>query len=264
MNYLQKIIIVGILAFVSLTFSYGQDQDSHEVGFLLGISSFSTDFGERHEFQSSGAGNTGFGIGAVYYLNFTDYRYRWDERTTYFSEHARLRLELSYLRAKLDHFGQYAEKDSYPGEQLRAMHGVSNVVNAGAQMEFHWVDIVDFGSRRLPDIKWSPFLSAGFWVNFYNPSLSSDLGDWEEDPNVFFPKWAEPGTTRVDPGVTTSVTWSLGTRYAVGEYADLLIESRWRYYFSNWIDGLNAKDDPANKFNDWSLFVHIGYVYYLN
>ena len=264
MNYLQKIIvpIVCLLCFNPL--SFGQDKESHEVGFILGLSAFSTDYGERYEFQSSGAGNTGFGIGAVYYLNFTDYRYRWNQRTTYFSEHARLRLELSYLRAKLDHYGQYAEKDSYRGEQLRAMHGVSNVVNAGGQLEFHWVDIVDFGSRRLPDIKWSPYVSLGLWLNYYNANLTSDLGDWREDPNVLFPKWAEPGATKIDPGFTSSLTWSVGTRYAIGEYADLIIESRWRYYFSNWIDGLNATNDPANKFNDWSLFVHVGYVYYLN
>lgn len=264
MNHLQKIIAVGLFFLVSSVLSYGQDKESHEVGFILGLSSFSTDYGERNEFQSSGAGNTGFGIGAVYYLNFTDYRYRWNQRTSYFSEHARLRLELSYVRAKLDHFGKWAERDSYPAEQLRAMHGTSNVLNGGAQMEFHWVDVVDFGSRRLPDIKWSPFISAGFWLSFYDADLTSDLGDWEEDPSVLFPKWAESGAVRVKPGITTSITWSVGTRYAVGEYADLFIESRWRYYFSNWIDGLDARDDPANKFNDWNLFVHIGYVYYLN
>lgn len=264
MKHLQKIFIIGLLIFCANTEIFGQDRESSEVGFFVGISAFSTDYGERREIRSSGGGNTGFGIGAMYYLNFTDYRYRWNQRTSYFSEHARLRIELSYLRAKLNHFGEYAEKDSPGGEQLRAMHGIANVLNGGAQMEFHWVDIVDYGSRRLPDIKWSPYVSAGLWLSFYDADLYSDLGDWQEDPSVLFPKWAEPGTTRIKPGISSSVTMSLGTRYAIGEYADIFIEARWRYYFTNWVDGLDAKDDPANKYNDWNGFVHVGYIYYLN
>lgn len=253
-----------MIFFISSIATYGQSSKSHELGLVIGMSSFSTDFGERYEIMSSGAGNLGFGIGALYYMNFTDYRYRWNQRTTYFSEHARLRAEISYITAKLDHFGKWAARDSYAGEQLRAMHGEANVINAAAQLEFHWVDVVDYGSRRIPDLQWSPFLSLGFGFSFYNADLWSDLGDWREDPSVFYPKWAVPGTTKVDPGITTSISWSLGTRYAIGEYSDVFIESRWRYYFSNWVDGLDAEQDPSNKYQDWSLFLHIGFIYYLN
>ena len=83
----------------------GQDRTSNEIGVISGSASFTTDYGERFNFRSNVGGNVGMGFGLIYYLNFTDYRYRWNHRTAYFAEHFRLRGELSYMSANLDHFG---------------------------------------------------------------------------------------------------------------------------------------------------------------
>jgi hypothetical protein len=257
-------ILTPILLYLFVISSFAQDKNSHELGFIFGSASFTTDYGERYNFQANVGGNVGPGFGLIYYINFTDYRYRWNQRTNYFSEHFRVRGEFSYMAADLEHFGQWAEENSIWGEQLRAMHGRTQVFNLGAQMEFHIVDIVDFGSRRIPRLKFSPYLSLGMMVDFYNPSLESDLGDWKQDPSVLYPKWAVPGTVDTSSGITGSITGGIGTRFKIGEYSDILLESRWQYFLSNWVDGLNAKDDPANKYNDWLLYIHVGYVYYLN
>ncbi len=265
---LKKLIKISTLTlFLILSLNLNaQSEKSHEIGFITGSASFTTDYGQRNNFKANVGGNVGMGIGAIYYLNFTDYRYRWNLRTSYFAEHFRVRAEVSYMSAELEHFGVYAEKQSAGGEQLRAHTGKTYLLNLGAQLEFHLVDIVDFGSRRIPDLHWSPYVSAGAFVDYYNPSIKSTLGDWR-DPGVLFPKWdnnSYPGAAKDEAGITMSATLGVGTRYKLGEYSDLLIESRWQYFFSNYVDGLNAKDDPANKFNDWLLWVHVGYVYYLN
>ncbi|MFA5298589.1 MAG: glutamate dehydrogenase, partial [Lutibacter sp.] len=116
-------------------------------------------------------------------------------------------------------------------------------------------------------------ISGGVFVDYYDPSISSTYdtgdsgaGDWTA-PGVLYPKWdnnLNPGASKDSPGITMSATFGIGTRYKLSEYSDLLVESRWQYFFSNYVDGLNAKNDPANKFNDWLLWVHFGYVYYLN
>ena len=260
-------ILAPLFICLCATNLFAQDESSHEIGFISGSASFTTDYGERNHFMCNVGGNVGFGFGAVYYLNFTDYRYRWNQRTSYWAEHFRMRAELSYMSAELDHFGQWA--DDYTGNLgalLRAHHGKTYLLNLGAQMEFHWVDIVDFGSRRIPDLKWSPYISAGAFVDFYNPSINSDLGDWR-DPGVLYPKWdinQFPTAARVTPGITMSATLGVGTRRKLGYYSDLLIESRWQYFFSNYVDGLNARQAPENKYNDWLLWIHVGYIYYLN
>ncbi|MDD3720899.1 MAG: glutamate dehydrogenase [Lutibacter sp.] len=267
MNKIIKITATILFLILSLNLN-AQSEKSHEIGFIVGSASFTTDYGQRNNFKANVGGNVGMGIGVIYYLNFTDYRYRWNQRTSYFAEHFRVRAEASYMSAELKHYGEYAEKQSVGGEQLRAHTGKTYLLNLGAQMEFHLVDIVDFGSRRIPDLKWSPYVSAGAFVDYYDPSIKStyETGNWE-DPGVLFPKWdnnLNPGASKDEAGITMSATFGVGTRYKLGEYSDLLIESRWQYFLSNYVDGLNAKNDPANKFNDWLLWVHVGYVYYLN
>ena len=267
--FLNKFIKIATpLLFLVVSFgSQAQSEKSHEIGFIVGSSSFTTDYGQRNNFKANVGGNVGVGIGVIYYLNFTDYRYRWNLRTSYFAEHFRVRAEASYMSAELKHYGEYVESPGEWGDRLRAHTGKTYLMNLGAQMEFHWVDIVDFGSRRIPDLKWSPYISAGAFVDYYNPSIKSTYGtgNWE-DPGVLFPKWdnnLNPGAAKDEAGITMSATFGVGTRYKLGEYSDLLIESRWQYFFSNYVDGLNAKV-PENKYNDWLLWVHIGYVYYLN
>jgi hypothetical protein len=263
---LNKFIAILTLLLLCLVTpkSNAQDRESHEIGIISGAASFTTDYGQRNHFMSNIGGNVGMGIGLVYYLNFTDYRYRWNQRTNYWSEHFRLRAELSYMTANLDHFGIYAEEQSIWGEKLRSMHGKTKLINFGSQLEFHIVDIVDFGSRRIPDLKWSPYVSAGLMIDYYDPDLKSDLGNWREDISVIYEKWQVPEAIKLKPNFTASLTLGIGTRHKLGEYSDLLIESRWQFFMSNYVDGLNAKDDVANKYNDWLLWVHVGYIYYLN
>ena len=266
---MSKIVKIITFLFIGFIFAnaYSQSRRSHEVGIIAGSASFTTDYGQRNHFKSNVGGNVGAGIGIIYYLNFTDYRYSWNQRTTYWSEHFRVRGELSYMSAELDHFGKWVDDfDTHASDLLEAMHGTSRLINLGAQLEFHWNDIVDFGSRRIPDLQWSPYLSAGFMVNYYNPSIRSDFGDWR-DPGVLYPKWDNnnfPGVASDKSGITTSITMGIGTRKKLGYYSDILIESRWQFFFSNFVDGLNARQDPSNKFNDWLMWVHVGYVYYLN
>ena len=176
------LIFTCLIAFNTIA----QDKTSHEIGFISGSASFTTDYGERNHFKSNVGGNVGPGFGVVYYLNFTDYRYRWNERTNYFAEHFRVRGEISYMTADLDHFGEWVkpERQTPEADKLRAHHGKTRLLNIGSQLEFHWVDIVDFGSRRIPDLKWSPYFSAGVFVDFYDPDIKSDLGNWN-DPGVW-------------------------------------------------------------------------------
>ena len=274
MNKFLTIFVFLLCSFTTIT-TQAQRPKSHEIGFIYGSASFTTDYGQRNNFNSNVGGNVGMGIGIIFYLNFTDYRYRWNHPPNYWTEHFRIRAELSYMSANLNHFGKWINvRDKITGElsegakKLRAQHGKINLLNIGSQIEFHWVDIVDFGSRRISDLKWSPYISVGAFVDFYDPSIKSDYGsgDWR-DPGVLFPKWDindYPKAVRVDPDITMSATLGIGTRYKIGEYSDLLIESRWQYFFSNYVDGLDAQQDSANKFNDWLLWVHVGYVYYLD
>lgn len=277
---ITKILTPIFVIFLCITSASAQNwkkhgKVTHEIGFLAGAAFFSTDYGQRFEIKSSGAGNVGFGVGIMHYLTFADYRYRWNQRTNYFRDHFRFRNEISYFNAKLDHFGIYVDESqtSLEADKLRGMHGGAQVINFGTQLEFHFVNITDFGSRRNPKLILSPYISFGMMGVYSMPSLSSDFGDgdWQNDQSILYEKWAVPGSVDMSNRFIFSITASAGTRLKLGEYSDVFIEAKWQYYFSDWVEGLNATEpyggnlsDPNNLFNDWSLFANIGYVFYLN
>ncbi|MFA5299326.1 MAG: glutamate dehydrogenase, partial [Lutibacter sp.] len=129
-----KITIPIPILFLMLSLNLSaQSEKSHEIGIILGSASFTTDYGARNNFNANVGGNIGMGIGVIYYLNFTDYRYRWNQRTGYFAEHFRVRAEASYMSAKLEHYGKYAEEPGEWGDRLRAHTGKTYLVNVGAQ-----------------------------------------------------------------------------------------------------------------------------------
>ena len=58
------LLLFGFTNNVSAQFGF-----SHEIGGIVGPVAFQSDYGERHNF-STNAGNTGYGIGIIHYLNF--------------------------------------------------------------------------------------------------------------------------------------------------------------------------------------------------
>ena len=274
-----KILTPIFVIFFSITTASSQSWSkhgkvTHEVGFYLGSAHFATDYGDREDFQSNVGGNIGIAVGALYYITFADYRYRWNQRTNYFRDHFRIRNELSYYSAKLEHYGQYvaASETSDGADKLRAMSGETYTISLGSQLEFHFKDITEFGSRRNPHLKFSPYLSFGIHAEYYNPTLTTTYGDgdWENNPNLLYDKWAVPGAVDTSSGITASLSGGFGSRYKVSEFGDMFLGVNWKYYFTDWVEGLNATEltffnpTKSNYFNDWSMSIQIGYIVYLN
>lgn len=79
-------------------------------------------------------------------------------------------------------------------------------------------------------------------------------------------------------GSTWSIVTSAGTRYKISKSVDFLMDWRWQYYFSNWVDGLNPQLEyntqalglgngvpvPENKATDLIFWINFGGVFYLN
>jgi hypothetical protein len=234
---------------------------SHEVGLIVGPVAFQSDYGERHDFNTN-AGNTGYGIGLIHYLNFS---YKADcncyRPETYFNDHFKLRSELSYNKTELRHFGEWVEgnRKKLFNKQLRAMRGSTAVTNLGMQLEYFPLSIRDFSATEG---SFAPFVSFGGQFSIYDPSASSTLGRLDQQsttPVKYF------GATQNSGGSVWSVVGSVGTRYKLTIMSDLMVDLRWQYYFSNWVDGLNP--NPAvykeNKANDWLVWFNVGYIYYI-
>lgn len=247
---------------------------SHEVGVITGPVTFYSDYGVRNDFETN-IGNVGFGVGLIHYLNFS---YRADcncyTRDKYFNDHFKVRTELDFHKTNFDHFGKWVDPDktTLTADQLRAMKGSTTVFDIGAQLEYFPLSIRDFASRPGSV---APFVSLGIhWVSF-DPEVFSELGALNT-PITTPPKYFNGFQQEADS--TFSLVTSFGLRYKLTPLTDLMIDSRWQYYFSNWVDGLNPQEQfneqvlgegngvpvPENKANDWIYWLNIGFIYYID
>lgn len=236
---------------------------SHEVGAFVGGVAFQSDFGIRHDF-STNAGNTGFGVGLVHYMDFSYVAGcpSCKKRYTYWNDHFKIRSELSYNSTQLEHFGKWAEKNSIWGKQLAAMKGEAKVTDLGVQLEYYPWSIREFYATKG---KFGPFVALGAHYSFYTNNTYSELPGGLSNVNNVYPRYLPDGWMSGN-GSTWSVVSSVGTRYKLTEMSDLFAELRWQYYFDDWVDGLKKDPDvwEENKANDWNLWFHVGYIRYLD
>jgi hypothetical protein len=254
-------VLVTFLFVFPFQESYSQFGFSHEIGIIAGPVVFYSDYGQRNNIETN-MKNVGVGIGLIHYLNFS---YRSDcncyTRDTYFNDHFKLRNEISYHKTEFEHYGRWVDpsKTSLTANQLRGMRGSSSVFDIGSQLEYFPLSIRSFAAGGY---KIAPFASIGFhWVNFSPESFTVFQPENLSQP--FYPeKYGEDARSNT-PGSTWSVVWSLGFRYKLTTMSDLMLDGRWQYYFSNWVDGLNP-DVIENKANDWIYWLNVGYILYLD
>lgn len=263
-------ITLLLLIFLASQSVFSQLGFSHEVGVITGPVAFKSDYGQRLDFETN-AGNSGIGIGLVHYINFA-YRADCNCYTTdnYFNDHFKLRTEISYNKTKLEHLGEFVDPSQTSGDadRLRAHEGFANNFDIGMQLEFFPLSIRSFQAFGY---KFAPFISLGAHYVAFSPEVSTTYTG-EGDPgnitnlNNFYLPWSGPGLPDpidISPGSTWSIVSSVGVRYKIAPLADLMLDLRGQYFFSDWVDGLNHKLE-YNKYNDWLVWLNFGYIYYLD
>ncbi len=261
---MTKYIILPFLVLFGFTnIAIAQLGFSHEIGVIAGPVAFQSDYGQSGNAATT-FGNTGYGIGIVHYLNFA-YQAECNCYTpeTYFNDHFKLRTELSYNKVNFKNYGKWVDPSSTSlfANQLRAMRGSTAITNIGMQLEFFPYSIRDFSATPG---SFAPFISLGGQFSFYNPKAYSEMGPGLGQLTTVTP------TKYIDAfdlkgGTTLSVVTSMGTRYKLSPLSDLMVDLRFQYYFSNWVDGLSPNPDlhPENKSNDWNVWLNFGYIYYI-
>ncbi|MCB0465277.1 MAG: glutamate dehydrogenase [Aequorivita sp.] len=260
-----------LLVFFLLVFAkqevYSQFGFSHEVGLITGPVVFYSDFGQRNNFETNGR-NTGFGVGLIHYINFS---YRADcncyTRDKYFNDHFKIRNEIDYHKTNLKHYGRWVAPDqtSLFADQLRAMSGSTSVFEIGSQLEYFPLSIRDFAAGSF---KIAPFMSFGVHYVSYTSEVTSTMGPLNSPistPDKYYNSFQQGSAS------TWAMVGSVGIRYKLTPLSDLMLDSRWEYYFTDYLDGLNPslKNNgttpvPENKANEWIYWLNIGYIYYID
>lgn len=236
-----------------ITFSIGHAQYGrtyHEIGVMGGPVFFQGDFGERGDLDNT-IKNVGFSASLVYFLSFNVNR-------SSFAENFKVRFDVTAMAVNLEHYGPSADSDTQFGKKLRAMHSDVKVASAGVQLEFYPWKTDDYS-----DATWSPYIAGGAQINTYAAEAYSFLGKIG-NLNVVPEKYVDG--FKNSSGTAFSATGSVGVRYKLTDYNYLVLEGQMKYYFSDWIEGMNPdrRTYKENKSNDYSATLNIGYIYYFN
>lgn len=263
---MPKNFISSLLLLLGVTITaHAQLGFSHEIGVIAGPVAFQSDYGERGDFDTN-ISNTGVGIGLVHYLNFAyDAECNCYAPKTYFNDHFKLRSELSFNKTNLKHKGEWTERNPERlfTRQLKAMRGETQVTNIGMQLEYFPKSLRLFSAS--PGMI-APFISLGGQFSLFSTDAYSEMGNGVlgQDPAITPVKYFNAFDR--DGGSTWSVVGSVGARYKINSISDLMVDLRWQYYFSDWVDGLKPNPDvyTENKANDWLVWLNFGYIYYLD
>lgn len=263
-----KRLVFGFCLLIFTQITNAQFGLYHEIGVIAGPVQLRSDFGQRQDSKTN-AGNSGFGVGFIHYLNFTYADSHISSFTnTYFNDHFKVRTELSYNTTKLEHFGEWVDpsKTSEDAERLRTHKATANNFDIGAQLEFYPLSISDFQGygHRL-----NPFLSLGLHYTFASTKITTTyqnpdtnaIGDIN-NPSNFYSGW-DPGSVSDSEPNPLSLVTSAGVSYKLTRVSDIMFDFRFQYYFNDWVDGLNHQL-PSNKNNDWLVWINVGYIHYLD
>lgn len=258
---MNNLKIIALFLLISLPFnSFAQLGITHEIGLVAGRVEFRSDYGQRGDSETN-LKNTGIQIGVVDYWNFSYV----DFVNNYFKEHFKVRNELTYIQADLQHYGKWTEKNTLASTQLKAMRGSTKLVNLGLQLEYNFIDIHRY--ERTPG-GFLPYISIGPQIGYYTATASSELGELG-NPLTTYPKYLTPSDGRPhgysnESKAVFSAAINIGTRYKLTPMSDLMLDLRAQTFASDWVDGLNPNQDlyPENKGNDWLTFIGLGYIYY--
>lgn len=243
--------VLQLVLLFSINFAQAQyGRTYQEIGIMGGPVFFQGDFGERGDFENT-IKNVGFSGSLVYFLSMNVNR-------SSFAENFKVRFDVTGMAVNLEHFGKYADKNSTVGRQLRAMRSDVKILSVGTQIEFYPWKTDDYS-----DATWSPYIATGFQINNYTAeaySFQGNIGNLNVVPEKYVDGFKSSNETAF------SYTGSVGIRYKLTNYNYVILEGQFKYFFSDWIDGMNPdrRTYKENKSNDYTGTINLGYVYYFN
>lgn len=284
---LKKLLLLIIFTLLLNTKSNAQRRFifQHEVGAEAGISNFQADFIAKGPFDGKATIN-GFSVNATHYLHILPRRY--GSNPLY--RHTILKTTLGINLTSFDNksFGtgtkpledppKYTIENTPNNILLARLSSKTTIISLDNELQFHYRDIVRFlhkYNRYRNKSKVDPYIAIGFGIHYVNatPSYDQEAIDreagWNQSPG------ASNGTG--DPGypdnykssfiaktntVTLSGNFALGARYKASPYYDLVSQINFKYYMSDWIDGVNP-DLSNNSSNDFNTVISVGFIYHM-
>jgi len=248
-NLKQLSLFILLLCFYNSS-TYSQDLTGYELGILAGPVQMRSDFGLKGD-KDTNLGNIGFGVGLMLDLN----PMYWGSSRDYFYDHFKIRFDLSYNKTNLKHYGEFVDpsQNSDNANKLRNQRGEAQNISGGVALEYYPRGLRGFFYNFFD---FAPYVILGAQYTYAQPGANTT------DPDNLYGPW-DDGSVSIESFYTAAINTGIGVRFKVSTYSDFLLEAKYQFFNSDWVDGLNHQLS-YNKSKDALIWINFGYVYYIN
>jgi hypothetical protein len=255
---MNKLYLTIIVVFFTVSFSNAQRNFIDEWEAQIGYMNFQGDFGVRGSFRTT-LGNSGGVIGAKIYLNFLD-----NERINcYGCTHLKFNVSINTGYSMLGYGDSYKDAFGIEAAKINALSGQFYFFSTGLNIEYHLSDLkhIDFFSSGIFN-RLDPYIGIGGGVTFYNVDIDSEFGNLDKSPEIV-PEALKGGIYQ-GGGIAPMANLEVGIRYRFDETMQFVFSNKWRYYFSDKVDGIEPnKNEVNNLYNDWLFIPSFGVVIFI-
>lgn len=246
----------------------------HEVGTNIGISNTQSDFVAKGPFDGKATIN-GFALEGAHYLHILPRRYGGSQLLRHTVLKTSLAINISTFDnssygtedAKLNNPPEYTYANTPNDILLGRLKAKTTLISLDNEIQLYFKDIVRFlhkYNRYRSKSRTNPYIALGIGINYVNATptydpeaLENNAGGGNGYPDNYQASFIAKTNT-----IAISGNFAFGARYKAGTNYDLIGQMGFKYFFSDWIDGVNP-DLEGNKINDFNTVISLGIVYHM-
>lgn len=267
------LFISFILLFITNSYAQRHFIYQHEVGANIGISNSQTDFLAKGPFDGKATIN-GFAIEGNHYLHILPRRYGSND----ILKHLVLKTSLSINVSNFDNSSFGTENallnnppnytyQTTPNEVLLGrLSSKTTLISIDNNIQYYFKDVIRFlhkYNKYRSKSKTNPFISIGLGINYLNATTNYDnealINNAGGDG---YPDNYGNNSIKDQSTVVISGNFGFGARYKASKKYDLVGQIGFKYFLSDWIDGVNP-DIESNVINDFNTVISVGLIYHL-
>ena len=131
------------------------------------------------------------------------------------------------------------------------------------EIQFYFRDVIKYlhkYNKYRSKSRTNPYIALGLGINYVNATPTYNGID--DSGSIVYPDNYQASFIQKTNTIAISGNFAFGARYKAGTNYDLIGQMGFKYFLSDWIDGVNP-DLEGNKINDFNTVISVGLVYHL-
>lgn len=147
---------------------------------------------------------------------------------------------------------------------LGRLKAKTTLISLDSEIQFYFKDVIKYlykYNKYRSKSRTNPYVNLGFSINYVNatPTYDQEALDNNAGGNNGYPDNYKASFIKETNTIALSGNLAFGARYKAGSNYDLFAQMNLKYFFSDWIDGVNP-DPSNNNVNNFNSTISAGII----